>query len=141
MRVTEQIDAMEVAGVNPVSRLVVPRVLATFFMLPVITVYSLVIGFIGGMIVGNFALHIAPRAFYESALTWLTLSDVYTGIAKTFAFALIISLVGCYNGFHTEGGAAGVGRSTTSAVVVSLTAILVSNYVLSTWFLVLLGQL
>ncbi|NUP90366.1 MAG: ABC transporter permease [Candidatus Sumerlaeia bacterium] len=141
MRVTEQIDAMEVAGVNPVSHLVVPRMVATFLMLPVITVYSLFIGFAGGVVVGHFALHIAPRAFYESALTWLTLSDVYTGVVKTFAFALIISLVGCFNGFHAQGGAAGVGRATTNAVVSSLAAILVSNYILSTWFLHLLNQL
>ncbi|MBN1476978.1 ABC transporter permease [Candidatus Sumerlaeota bacterium] len=141
MRVTEQIDAMEVAGVNPVSQLVVPRVVATLVMLPVITIYSLIIGFIGGMIVGNFALHIPPRQFYEGMISWLMLSDVYTGIAKTFVFAVIIALVGCHNGFRAEGGAAGVGRATTGAVVVSLTAILVSNYILATWFLFLLNQL
>ena len=141
MRVTEQIDAMEVAGVNPVSHLVVPRTVAAFFMLPVITIYSLIIGFIGGMLVGNFALHIPPRQFYEGMISWLTLSDVYTGVAKTFAFALIIALVGCHNGFRARGGAAGVGRATTSAVVVSLTAILVTNYILTTWFLFLLNQL
>lgn len=66
---------------------------------------------------------------------------MYTGVVKTFAFALIISLVGCFNGFHAQGGAAGVGRATTNAVVSSLAAILVSNYILSTWFLHLLNQL
>jgi phospholipid/cholesterol/gamma-HCH transport system permease protein len=141
MRVTEQIDAMEVNGVNPISRLVVPRVVASFFMLPLISIYSLFIGLFGGMLVGNFALHIPPRQYIEGSVSWLVYSDVYTGIAKTFAFALIISLVGCYHGFNAQGGAAGVGRSTTSAVVASLITILIANYILSTWSLALLGQL
>jgi phospholipid/cholesterol/gamma-HCH transport system permease protein len=141
MRVTEQIEALEVAGVNPVSHLVVPRVIAAFFMLPLITIYADVVAFVGGTIVGNFALHIPPRQFYESAISWLSLSDVYTGIAKTFIFAVIIALVGCYNGFNARGGAAGVGRATTGAVVASLTTILIANYVLSTWFLYALGQM
>lgn len=141
MRVTEQIDAMEVSGVNPVGHLVVPRVIAIFVMLPLITIYSLVIGFVGGVIVGNFALHIPPRQFYESAISWLSLSDVYTGIAKAFVFALIIALVGCYHGFHARGGAAGVGRATTSAVVAALITILIANYVLSTWFLFAMNQI
>jgi phospholipid/cholesterol/gamma-HCH transport system permease protein len=141
MKVTEQLDAMEVAGVNPVSQLVVPRVIGTVLMLPLISIYSLVIGFLGGVLVGNHALHIPPRQFYESSLSWLSLSDLYTGIAKAFVFGLIIALVGCYHGFHARGGAAGVGRATTNAVVCSLATILVTNYVLSTWFLHLLNQL
>ncbi len=141
MKVTEQLDAMEVAGVNPVSQLVVPRVIGTVLMLPLISIYSLVIGFVGSVLVGNYALHIPPRQFYESSLSWLSLSDLYTGLAKAFVFGLIIALVGCYHGCHARGGAAGVGRATPSAVVCSLAAILVTNYVLSTWFLHLLNQL
>lgn len=141
MRVTEQIEAMEVAGVNPVSHLVVPRLVAALLMLPIITIYADLIGFLGGILVGNFALHIPPRQFFESAIAWLSLSDVYTGIAKTFVFAFVIALVGCFCGFTARGGAAGVGRATTGAVVTSLVSILIVNYVLSTWFLYLLGQL
>ena len=107
MKVTEQLDAMEMLAVDPLRYLALPRLVAAVLMLPVITIYSLFIGFIGGVVVVYSALHIAPRAFYESALTWMSLSDVYTGVIKTFAFALIIALVGCFNGFNAQGGAAG----------------------------------
>ncbi len=141
MKVTEQIEAIEVAGVDPISHLVVPRLIAAFFMLPLITIYADIVGIIGGMLVGNFALHIPPLQFYESTVSWLVVSDLYTGVLKPFAFAVIIALVGCYHGFRAEGGAKGVGRATTGAVVAALVTILVTNYLLSTWFLYLLDQL
>jgi phospholipid/cholesterol/gamma-HCH transport system permease protein len=141
MKVTEQIEAMEALAVNPMRYLVVPRLIASTIMLPVITLYANLIGFLGGMIVGALSLNISARLYYNYTFDFLTLSDLYSGIIKTFVFGAIVGLVGCFCGFETRGGAEGVGRSTTSAVVLTLVMILIWDYILANWILFLTGGL
>ncbi len=139
MKVTEQIDAMESLAVNPVKYLVVPRVIACIFMLPILTVYGNLVGFIGGVFIGSTSLNIPPMLYINHTMKFLTLNDFYSGIFKTFFFGAIIGLVGCYCGFETKGGAEGVGRATTKSVVLTLVLILIADYLLTTWILTLTG--
>jgi len=139
MRVTEQIDAMDSLAVNPVKYLVVPRILACIFMLPVLTIYSDLVGFVGGLFVGATSLNIPPMLYFKHTVNFLTLNDLYSGIFKTFFFGAIIGIVGCFCGFETRGGAEGVGKSTTLAVVLTLILILISDYLLTTWILTFTG--
>lgn len=140
MRVTEQIDAMDVLNVDPIRFLVAPRVIVTTVLLPCITILCLVAGFLGGMIVAATALNIHPLEYYIVALKFAYLSDVYSGIIKTILFGMVIALVGCYYGFNTRGGAQGVGRSTTTSVVVTLILILLWDFVMTRWILMITGM-
>ena len=140
MRVTEQIDAMDILNVDPMRYLAVPRLIAMTLMLPLISGVCLVTGFFGGMIVGAAGLNIDPLAYYTTTLQFAYLSDIFGGLIKTIFFGMIIALTGCYYGFNTTGGAAGVGRATTSSVVVTLILILITDYILTTLLLFLLGM-
>jgi phospholipid/cholesterol/gamma-HCH transport system permease protein len=131
MRVTEQIDALTVMALNPIKYLVVPRVIASFFMLPILTIISDFVGIIGGYLVGVKLLGINEGAFVNKMAKYLELEDIYNGLVKAAFFGLILSVISCYKGFYTRGGAEGVGRSTTEAVVVSSVTILISDYVLT----------
>ena len=131
MRVTEQIDALMVMALNPVKYLVVPRVLASLFMLPVLTVIADFVGIIGGYFVGVQLLGINEGVFVNKMVKYVGLEDIYNGLAKAAVFGLILSLVSCYKGFYTKGGAEGVGKATTEAVVVSSITILIADYVLT----------
>ncbi len=135
MKVTEQLDAMDVLNVDPLSYLVVPRFWATVFMLPVCALYSMLAGTLGGMFVALAGLGIHPQKYIIMTQAFAKLTDFYTGIAKTFVFGAIIALVGCFYGFRTEGGAEGVGRATTTSVVTTLVLILVWDYILTSWIL------
>ncbi len=132
MKVTEQIDAMEMIAIDPVEYLVIPRIAAAVIMLPVLTVFSDFIAIMGGMVVSDLAVGVSPRIFTEGLKLLFRYQDVIGGLIKTFFFGFIISLMGCYNGFSTKGGAEGVGISTMRAVVSSCLLILVSNYLLAT---------
>jgi len=131
MAVTEQIDALYTLAVSPIKYLVVPRVLAAALMLPVLTIFTNIIGIAGGSLVAVTQVNISLMTFKESILANLEISDIMGGLVKSFVFGAIIGLVGCYKGFKTYGGAEGVGKSTTGAVVLSIMLILVSNYFLS----------
>jgi len=135
MKITEQIEAMESLAVDPTEYLVAPRVVATTLMLPVITIYANVIGCLGGFMVGVSALNIPPKLYWNNTQDLLALSDLYTGILKTFFFGAIIGIVGCYFGFRTMGGAQGVGRATTTSVVATLILVLLFDFILTSWFL------
>ncbi len=139
MKVTEQIDAMDVLNVDPLRYLVVPRFWATVLMVPVASVYSLLTGFLGGMFVSAAGLQINPRLYYTITRQFATLTDFYSGLAKTFVFGAIIAVVGCFYGFHTRGGAEGVGRATTTSVVIVLILILIWDYILTSWILAITG--
>jgi len=141
MNVTEQLSAMEVLGVDPRHYLVVPRVVATTLMLPVITIYCVFIGIFGGLLVGVFALGIAVNQYIATTKEFLLLSDILSGLVKTFFFGFIIGIVGCYFGFRTRGGAKGVGIATTHSVVLTLVLILISDYLLTTWLIYLVEAL
>ena len=130
MKVSEEIEALEVA-INPVQYLVVPRFLAMLVMLPALTIFGNYIGVLGGWAVCRFALNFNTAGYImralESANTW----DLYSGMIKSAVFAWIIITIACNAGLHVEGGAEGVGQSTTAAVVQSLLAMLVMNAVLT----------
>jgi phospholipid/cholesterol/gamma-HCH transport system permease protein len=131
MRVTEQIDALTVMALSPIKYLVVPRVIASFLMLPVLTIVSDFIGIIGGYLVGVKLLGINEGAFINKIIKYLDPEDIYNGLVKAAFFGIILSVISCYKGFYTKGGAEGVGRSTTEAVVFSSLMILISDYVLT----------
>jgi phospholipid/cholesterol/gamma-HCH transport system permease protein len=131
MRVTEQIDALYVMAANPVKYLIVPRVVATVIMVPFLTIISDFVGIVGGYFVGVHLLHINSGAFMKNITKLVELNDIYNGLVKAACFGLILSIVGCYKGFNTTGGAEGVGRATTEAVVLASIMILISDYFLT----------
>jgi phospholipid/cholesterol/gamma-HCH transport system permease protein len=131
MRVTEQIDALEVMAANPIKHLVVPRLVAGVLMLPILTVISVFVGVFGGYMIGVELLHINPGLFMSKVYEIVELSDLLNGLVKSACFGLILSLVGCYKGFATTGGAEGVGRAATEAVVLASVLILISDYFLT----------
>jgi phospholipid/cholesterol/gamma-HCH transport system permease protein len=131
MRVTEQIDALYVMATNPVKYLVVPRIIAGIVMLPVLTIVSDFLGILGGYVVGVILLNINSGMFVANILEYLELDDIFHGLTKSAFFGLILTHIGCYKGFYTEGGAEGVGKATTQAVVISSVLILISDYFLT----------
>ncbi len=131
MTVTQQVDALRTLAVDPIEYLVVPRTVATLFMLPMLVILALVAGMYGGMAVAQ--LNGVPRtAFLLSVKNWVTMTDVVVGMVKTGPFALIIATISCHQGLNTQGGAQGVGRAVTSAVVMCIVLIYASDYFLST---------
>ncbi len=131
MRVTEQIDALTTMAVNPVQYLIVPRILAGIVMLPALTVIADVLGMIGGYLVGVELLGINSATYIRRTFDYLELEDIYNGLIKATFFGFLLSLIGCYKGYHAEGGAEGVGRATTSSVVLACTLILIFDYFLT----------
>ncbi len=131
MAVTEQIQALRSMGIEPARYLVVPRLLALVVMLPLLTIFADVVSILGGMWVAKSYAHIGYADFMQSARTTISMADVDKGLLKTLVFAAIIALVGSYQGLRTRGGAAGVGKSTTGAVVVSMILIFIANFALS----------
>lgn len=134
MRVTEQIDALETLATNPIKYLVVPRFLALVLMLPVLTIYADLIGIIGGYIVGVGRLGVSSSMYLR--MTWepLVYKDIFTGLIKAVSFAFIICIIACYEGMNTEGGAEGVGKSTTLAVVTSFILIIAADCFITALF-------
>ncbi len=131
MRVTDQIDALYAMAANPVKHLVVPRVIAGVFMLPFLTVISDFVGILGGYFVGVVLLHINSGVFIKNIIKHVDTEDIFNGLIKATVFGLILALIGCYKGFNARGGAEGVGKATTEAVVLSSICILVSDYFLT----------
>jgi phospholipid/cholesterol/gamma-HCH transport system permease protein len=131
MRVTEQIDALYTMATNPIKYLVVPRIVAGVLMLPILTIVADFVGIIGGYVVGVGLLNINSGIYMAKMIEIVELDDIFNGLVKSACFGLILSLVGCYKGFYTSGGAQGVGKATTQAVVVASVAILISDYFLT----------
>ena len=131
MRVTEQIDALTALATEPVQYLAVPRVLASILMLPMLVVMGDVVGMLGGHFVAVNLLGANPVAYYESSFQYVDMNDFTAGLIKAAVFGLIFSVVACTKGYYTSGGAEGVGRSTTQAVVVASLAILLSDFFLT----------
>ncbi len=132
MRVTEQIDAMETIGIDPIGYLVTPRVISGMIMLPILVVFADIIAILGAMSVAVFLLSIEPETFYNGMKMFFRISDVFSGLVKAFTFGLVISTLGCFHGFRAAGGAQGVGFATTRAVVASSVLILISDYAIAT---------
>jgi len=135
MAVTEQIDAIYALGADPIKKLVVPRLIASVLVMPLLATFSLVLGFSGAMIVTSSQFNISASFFLNSALEALTLQDFLSGVCKCPVFGGIIALVGCYFGLNTTGGTEGVGRSTTRSVVVISITILIADFLLTKIFL------
>jgi len=131
MRVTEQIDALTVMALSPVKYLVVPRVLASLFMVPILTIIADFVGIIGGYFVGVKLLGITEGIFINKMVKYIDLEDIYNGLVKAAVFGVVLSVISCYKGYYTKGGAEGVGKATTEAVVASSVTILISDYVLT----------
>ncbi|MFC1807012.1 MlaE family ABC transporter permease [Candidatus Omnitrophota bacterium] len=134
MKVTEQIEALEALALNPVRFLVVPRFLALVIMLPCLTIFADLMGMLGGYVVGVFNLGINPGMYVDITFKFLELKDIYTGLVKSVFFAMIISLIGCYMGLNTTGGAEGVGRATTTSVVMSFIMVILADCILTGLF-------
>jgi phospholipid/cholesterol/gamma-HCH transport system permease protein len=134
MRVTDQIDALITLSTNPFKYLVVPRLLAGLAMLPALVLVADVIGVFGGFLVSTYKLDFNPASYISRSVDFLQTEDVVAGLVKAAAFGFIVTLMGCYNGYHSRGGAQGVGAATTYAVVSSSILILVFDYVLTEAF-------
>jgi phospholipid/cholesterol/gamma-HCH transport system permease protein len=125
MVVTDQINALRTLGTDPVRKLVVPRVLAGFFMAPVLTVIANTVGVIGGWLIAVTQLRVAGSLYWSGVIDVLYLADVWMGLIKPFCLGYAIVTIGCYVGLRTSGGTQGVGRATTNAVVASSVAVIV----------------
>jgi phospholipid/cholesterol/gamma-HCH transport system permease protein len=137
MQVTEQVDAIRSLGADPVQKLVLPRVVAATLALPLLTAMANVLGIIGGMLIALSQFGITANFYMENVVWAVTLQDVLSGLAKTFVFGWIIAMVGCFMGFETTGGTVGVGRATTTAVVVASITVLVADFFLTKLLLAL----
>lgn len=135
MSVTEQIDAVRALGADPVKKLVVPRVLATLLVLPLMSSTAVVLGVIAGGVIASLEPDVSFDYFLSAALRSTTLEDFFSGMVKTLFFAFNISIVACHLGLSTRGGTVGVGRATTETVVVTSVVTLVSDFLLTKLFL------
>ena len=131
MVVTEQVDAMRALGTDPIRKLMTPRVVATLFMMPLLVAVFDFVGLVGGFIAAYFTLRLGAVQFWTRAIDALEFGDLAQGFAKPVVFAFIVSTIGCFQGLRVKGGTQGVGRATTSAVVISSVCVLVSDLFLS----------
>ncbi|MBN1878646.1 ABC transporter permease [bacterium] len=134
MKVTEQIDALYTLAVNPIQYLIVPRMIACFLMMPVLTLFGDIVGISGGYLVATKIYDLNPITYIRSSFDFLTYEDVYSGLIKSAIFGIAIAIVSCFKGFNTQGGAVGVGKATTSAVVISMMLILILDYIMGALF-------
>ena len=139
MSVTEQVDAIQALGADPVEKLVVPRVLACVVMIPALTILADFVGLFGGMLAVLAEVGVTPRWYLEQITDTLGMVDFNHGIIKSAFFGVFIGLIGCYKGLQTRGGTEGVGRATTTTVVAISITILVSNFILTKILMVIYG--
>lgn len=131
MRITEQVDALQTLQINTFQYLIVPRVLAGIIVLPILALFSIIFGILGGYMVCIYKLGLNSELFKVGIKNSLILSDIYGGLTKASIFGFILTTVGCYKGYFTAGGAKGVGKATTETVVVSSIMIIITNYFLA----------
>lgn len=134
MVVSEEVAALEIMSINPVRFLVMPRLVALAVMMPVLTIYTNIIGIVGGAIVGYTQLGVSMTAYFDNATRYAENKDLYVGLFKALLFGLIITTVACQQGFSTSEGAVGVGRSTRKTVIISFLTILVVGYMVTRVF-------
>lgn len=134
MVVSEEVTALKTSGLNPVRFLVAPRLVATFLMVPCVTLLGDLVGILGGLVVATQVLDVSSHAYFDRGWHQLTTANVWNGLLKSAVFGLVIGTIGCYQGFQVKGGAEGVGRSTTQAVVSCILLVVVAdaalNYIL-----------
>jgi phospholipid/cholesterol/gamma-HCH transport system permease protein len=131
MRVTEQIDALTTLSTEPFKYLVAPRVIAAVLSMPLLALVADIIGIMGGFVVGTQSLGFNPAIYMQLTIDFITPDDITSGLIKAAVFGFIIAIMGCYNGYHSAGGAQGVGRATTNAVVSASILILSANYLMT----------
>jgi phospholipid/cholesterol/gamma-HCH transport system permease protein len=131
MLVTEQIDALQSMAVNPNRYLIAPRFIAGTFMMPLLTIFSIVMGVFGGYLISVYYFGMAPNTYLDPIPEHVKYFDLLTGIVKGVVFGVLIHTIACYKGMRTSGGAAGVGRTTTNAVVITYCTILLTNFFLT----------
>lgn len=131
MAVTEQLEAIRALGADPVKKLVLPRLIASIIVLPILGTFALILGFTGAMLITDSQFGIPAAFFFQSALDQLVMMDYLMGLIKTPFFGAIIALLGCHYGMSTRGGTAGVGRSTTRTVVAISITILIADFFLT----------
>ena len=131
MRVTEQVDALTTLSANPFKYLVAPRLIAGLAMLPLLVFVADIIGVLGGYLVSVFSLGFNAANYLQSTFDFMETLDVVSGLVKAAVFGMIISIMGCYHGYHSQGGAQGVGKATTNAVVSSSILILFFDFILT----------
>jgi phospholipid/cholesterol/gamma-HCH transport system permease protein len=131
MVVTEQVNAMRALGTDPIKKLVVPRVVASTFMLPLLTIISDACGILGGLAIAKFSIHISAAQYFSSSWNGLNNADIVGGLLKPLVFGFTLSIIGCHCGLRTSGGTQGVGLSTTQAVVNASVLILIFDLLLS----------
>lgn len=134
MVVAEEIAALEVMSINPVRFLVMPRLVALAVMMPILTIYTNVLGVVGGALVGNTQLGVSFAAYFDNAQRYAENKDLYVGLFKAFLFGIIITTVACHQGFSATEGAVGVGRATRRTVIISFLTILVVGYMMTRLF-------
>ena len=134
MRVTEQIDALSTLATNPFKYLIAPRIIAGVLMLPILVLVADIIGVFGGYLVSVYKLDFNAGNYLKNTVDFLETTDVVSGLVKAAVFGFIVSLMGCYHGYHSRGGAQGVGTATTNAVVSASILILSFNYVITELF-------
>jgi phospholipid/cholesterol/gamma-HCH transport system permease protein len=135
MKVTEQIDALTTLSTTPIKYLVVPRLLAAVISMPILVGIADCIGVLGGYVASTRSLGFNGSVYMNNTMNGLVYWDVESGLIKAAVFGFIIALMGCYNGFHSKGGAQGVGTATTNAVVSSSILVLAANYLLTSLIL------
>ncbi len=131
MKVTEQIDALEIMGIDPGRYLVMPRIFSGIITLPILTILAEIIMILGGLFVSVYGLDISPYIYLRGVRTNFIQIELWGGLIKSVVFGLIIGLMGCYHGFHAKGGAEGVGQATTRAVVSSMVLVLILDYIIA----------
>ena len=134
MRVTEQIDALDTLATNPFKYLVAPRLIAGLTMMPLLVLIADVIGVFGGYVVSIYKLGFNPHVYLKNTIDFMEFQDVVSGLVKASVFGFLITLMGCYHGYNSRGGAQGVGAATTNAVVSASILILSCNYLITEMF-------
>ncbi|MDP8215519.1 MAG: ABC transporter permease [Candidatus Euphemobacter frigidus] len=134
MKVSEEIDALEAMAINPVRYLVMPRVWALLFMLPILTIFADLVGILGGGMVSRLQIGISYYTFFDGVMNNLEIKDIYVGMVKAVVFGLTIAAVSCYQGLNAKAGARGVGRATTRSLVFSFLSILIFDYFITAIF-------
>ncbi|RUM88542.1 MAG: ABC transporter permease, partial [Thermovibrio sp.] len=131
MRVTEQIDALEMMAVNPIKFLITPRVYTSIISLVILTLFADIVGYIGGYLVSVYLFGVNKTLYIRYTQNLAEMDDVYHGLIKAAVFGFLLSTISCFYGYYTKGGAKGVGESTTKAVVTSSMAILIFDYLIT----------
>ena len=131
MQVSEQVDALKTMAVSPLRYLIAPRLLAGTFMMPLLVIFSMVMGIFGGYLVAVYFFGMSPTTYFDPMPIHITYFDFSIGVVKSLVFGLLIMTIACYKGMHTSGGAAGVGRATTNSVVITYCFILFVNFFLT----------